>query len=252
MARSKSMIVALADIRMALKLRMVKMGLVVSAAFGPFMTIALVAGPPLVLAGPELEMIMSFLIPMAAAMLAMFSVIPATMISANALVGEREQSTLEPLLCTPLTDRELLWGKTLSSVLICGAILILSTLASTIGIAAILLGTGNQLIVFPDLPGLFMLAVVAPIVLFAVVSLMIIISGRVQRVYEAYQLSGAIIMIFMLPMMAPIVSSPSGVVNPSTVWMWNFISFFLAVVIAVVTWAVAIKQFNRDRMVSLV
>ncbi len=252
MARSKSMVVALADIRMALELRMVKWSLVLSAAFGPFLTIALVAGPSLVLTGPELELITAVLMPIAAAMLAMFSIIPATMISANALVGEREQNTLEPLLCTPLTDRELLWGKTLSSILICGAILVLSTLASAIGIAAILLGAGKQLIIFPDLPGLFMLAVVAPIVLFAVVSLMIIISGKVQRVYEAYQMSGAIIMIFMLPMMAPIVSSPSGVVNPSTVWMWNFISFFLAVVIAIITWAVAIKQFNRDRMVSLV
>ncbi|MHA1588164.1 MAG: hypothetical protein ACTSV9_05235, partial [Candidatus Thorarchaeota archaeon] len=160
--------------------------------------------------------------------------------------------TLEPLLCTPLTDRELLWGKTLSSVLICGAILVLSTLASTIGIAAILLGAGTQLIIFPDLPGLFMLAVVAPIVLFAVVSLMIIISGRVQRVYEAYQLSGAIIMIFMIPMIAPIASIQSGAVDPSAIWMWNFVSFLLAVVITVITWAVAIKQFNRDRMVSLV
>ncbi len=252
MARSKSMIVALADIRMALKLRMVKWGLVLSAAFGPLMTIGLVAGPALVFTGPELEMMTAILMPMAAAMLAMFCVIPATMISANALVGEREQSTLEPLLCSPLTDRELLWGKTLSSVLICGAILIVSVLASTIGIAAILLGAGKQLIIFPDLPGLFMLAVVAPIVLFAVVSLMIIISGRVQRVYEAYQLSGAIIMIFMIPMMAPIVSTQSGTVEPSAIWMWNIISFLIAVVLAVITWAVAFKQFNRDKMISLV
>ncbi|NOR38378.1 MAG: ABC transporter permease subunit [Candidatus Thorarchaeota archaeon] len=252
MARSKSMIVALADIRMALKLRMVKWSLVLSAAFGPLMTIALVAGPALVLTGPELELITSFMVPMAAALLAMFSIIPATMISANALVGEREQSTLEPLLCTPLTDNELLWGKTLSSVLICSAILVLGTLASTIGIAAILLVSGKQLIVFPDLPGLFMLAVVAPIVLFGVVSLMIIISGRVQRVYEAYQMSGAIIMIFMIPMLAPIISMESGAIGTSAIWMWNFVSFFLAVIVAVVTWAIAIKQFNRDRMVSLV
>jgi len=251
-ARSKSMIVALADIRMALELRMVKWSLVLSAAFGPIMTIVLVAGPALVLSDPELELVTSFLVPMAAALLAMFSIIPATLISANALVGEREQSTLEPLLCTPLTDSELLWGKTLSSILICGAILALSTLASSIGIAAILLGAGKPLIIFPDLLGLLMLAVVAPIVLFAVVSLMIIISGRVRRVYEAYELSGAIIMIFMIPMMAPIVSMQSGAVDPSAIWMWNFVSFLLAVVIAVITWAVAIKQFNRDKMVSLV
>ena len=252
MARSKSMIVALADIRMALKLRMVKWGLVVSAAFGPLMTIGLVAGPALIFTGPELEMMTAILMPMAAAMLAMFCVIPATMISANALVGEREQNTLEPLLCTPLTDRELLWGKTLSSVLICGAILVVSILVSTIGIAAILLGAGKQLIIFPDLPGLFMLAVVAPIILFAVVSLMIIISGRVQRVYEAYQLSGFIIMIFIIPMMAPIASIQSGTVALSAIWMWNIISFLIAVVLAVITWAVAIKQFNRDKMISLV
>ena len=252
MARSKSMIVALADIRMALKLRMVKWGLVVSAALGPLMTIGLVAGPALIFTGPELEMMTAIIMPMAAAMLAMFCVIPATMISANALVGEREQNTLEPLLCTPLTDRELLWGKTLSSVLICGAILVVSILVSTIGIAAILLGAGKQLIIFPDLPGLFMLAVVAPIILFAVVSLMIIISGRVQRVYEAYQLSGAIIMIFIIPMMAPIASIQSGTVELSTIWMWNIISFLIAVVLAVITWAVAFKQFNRDKMISLV
>jgi uncharacterized membrane protein YhaH (DUF805 family) len=108
------------------------------------------------------------------------------------------------------------------------------------------------LIIFPDLPGLFMLAVVAPIILFAVVSLMIIISGRVQRVYEAYQLSGAIIMIFIIPMMAPIASIQSGNVELSAIWMWNIISFLIAVVLAVITWAVAFKQFNRDKMISLV
>ena len=252
MARSKSMIVALADIRMALKLRMVKWGLVVSAALGPLMTIGLVAGPALIFTGPELEMMTAILMPMAAAMLAMFCVIPATMISANALVGEREQNTLEPLLCTPLTDRELLWGKTLSSVLICGAILVVSILVSTIGIAAILLGAGKQLIIFPDLPGLFLLAVVAPIVLFAVVSLMIIISGKVQRVYEAYQMSGAIMWLIWIPIISTIASIQSGTVELSAIWMWNIISFLIAVVLAVITWAVAFKQFNRDKMISLV
>jgi ABC-2 type transport system permease protein len=40
-----------------------------------------------------------------------------TTIAAYAVMGEREQRTLEPILTTPVTDRELLAGKAIAAVL---------------------------------------------------------------------------------------------------------------------------------------
>ncbi len=49
--------------------------------------------------------------------LQLIPVIIPTTIAAYAVIGEREQGTLEPVLTTPVTDRELLAGKALAAVL---------------------------------------------------------------------------------------------------------------------------------------
>ena len=86
----------------------------------------------------------------------------------------------------------------------------------------------------------------------AIVSIMILISGRVKRVYEAYQTSGAVVMVFILPMLLPMISiSPSGMIDMNLVWLSNIVTLIIAVVLAVVTWALALSRFNRDNMISM-
>jgi ABC-2 type transport system permease protein len=251
MALHKSMLVARTDLRMAMKVNMVKYGLILLVAIGPIMLIATVL--LIALTTPTVaSATIAMLDPIMSPMLGLLSIMPASLISANALVGEREQNTLEPLLCTPLTDRELLVGKVLSSFIPSIALLLGSILVTEVGTMIILSYIGAEVIIFPGVSSLFLLLIAGPILIVAIVSVMILISGRVKRVYEAYQTSGAIVVIFMIPMLLPIFSMDrAGNVDPNLVWLSNFITLAISAALAIVTWALAIGRFNRDRMVSM-
>lgn len=251
MALYKSILVAKADLKMAMKVRMVKFGLIGIGALGPLMMIGTVA--LLVYGDPVFGLlILPSISAMLAPMLGMIAIIPASMIAANALVGEKEMNTLEPLLSTPLTDRELLLGKLLSSFVPSMALLLGSIVVSEIGTFIILWSVGAEFILIPGIPGLFLLLTAGPTLIVAIVAVMILISGRVKRVYEAYQMSGAIVMIFIIPMMLPIMTmEATGTVDMNSVWMWNIITFLITLVLAASTWALAVRRFNRDTMISM-
>lgn len=251
MALQKSMLVARADLRMAMKVNYVKYGLVVIAALGPVMlifTVLLIALTAPTVAAATLAMIDPLLSPM----IGIVSIIPASLISANALVGEREQNTLEPLLCTPLTDRELLLGKLLSSFIPSITLLLGSIVVTEVCTILILMSIGSEIVLIPGISSLFLLLTAGPTIILAMVSVMILISGRVKRVYEAYQTSGATVMIFILPMLLPMISMDAGGnVDMNLVWLSNFITLAISATLAIVSWALAIGRFNRDKMVSM-
>jgi ABC-2 type transport system permease protein len=254
MALEKSMTVARTDLSMALKVGYVKYGLILTAAIGPIMVLGTIGVIVFTAASEtELYVIMQMLSPMLAPMLGLVAIIPASLIAANALVGEREQNTLEPLLCTPLTDRELLIGKVLSSFIPSIALLIASIIISEIGSIAMFMIAGYNPMLVPDVSGLLLLLTAGPLMILAMNSIMIIISGKVARVYEAYQTSGAAVMVFIIPMFLPFLTlGSSGTVDPSSIWISDVITILIAAALFVITWAVAFGRFNRDRMVSLV
>lgn len=248
---NKSMIVAMTDFKNALQLRFVKMGLVMAAIFGPAMSVIMVLAFVMLVPASEFGMLWEIMGPYIPALLAIFAIIPTTMISANALVGEREQNTLEPLLCTPLTDRELLWGKTLASAIPSFIILISSTAFTTVACTIIFLVMGYPVILIPDVAGYFLLFTAVPLMIFAVVAVMIIISGRVTRVYEAYQMTSGAIIVFIIPMILPMFGLASGNVG-ELVWISNFITLIITALIFAISWTIALKLFNRDKLVSMV
>jgi ABC-2 type transport system permease protein len=254
MVFDKSMIVAKADLGMALKVRYVKYGLIGMGALGPGMALVLVVS--LAGLGAPAE-VLAFMSPMIAGLIGMMSIIPASLISANALVGEREQNTLEPLLATPLTDTELLVGKLLSSFIPSMALLIAGVVVTVVGSNLLLLALGVAPVLIIDLAGFVLLLAAAPAMILAVTSVMILLSGRVKRVYEAYQTSGAIILVFMIPMILPMTAlSDTGMGDPATIqalsWLSTLATLLIAVVLMVVTWTLALRRFNRDTMVSSV
>ena len=251
MALYKSLLVARADLKMALKVTYVKYGLIGIAAIGPIMMISIVA--LIVFDDPVFAVVfLPSLSAMLSPMLGMMAIMPAALISANALVGEREQNTLEPLLSTPLTDRELLIGKLLSSFIPSFGLLLGSIAVTEIATIIIMLSVGAQIILIPGLSGLFLLLTAAPAMIIAIVSLMILISGKVKRVYEAYQTSGITVIVFFIPMMLPMFTmDASGFVDMNTVWMTNILTLLIALVLAAITWALAVRRFNRDTMISL-
>jgi ABC-type Na+ efflux pump permease subunit len=251
MALRKSILIARADLRMAMRVKMVKYGLAMTAAWAPIMLVGfalLIALSAPAMAATNIAIMDSMLSPMIGIMV----IIPATMISANALVGEREQNTLEPLLCTPLTKRELLIGKVLSSFIPCVALLLGSVLVTETATFIILASVGAEAVLFPGPVSLYLLLVACPILVLAVVSLMILISGKVKRVYEAYQSSGAIVIVFLIPMLLPmLLTNDIETVNMNLVWLSDTITLLIASVLAIITWTLAIRRFNRERMVSM-
>ncbi len=256
MAFHKSMLVARTDLKMAMQVGYVKYGLILVAALGPIMILAIVGLLAFTISPTnptELLVVMDIMSPTIAPMLGIVAIIPASLIAANAFVGEREQNTLEPLLCTPLTDRELLVGKILSSFIPSMALLLGSLLASEVGTVVLLMIAGHVPMLFPDSAGLFLLLTATPLMILAMNSIMILISGRVSRVYEAYQTSGATVMVFILPMLFPLLSLDSGgTIDPGSVWFSNIITILISAALFLITWALAFNKFNRDRMVSLV
>jgi len=74
----------------------------------------------------------------------------------------------------------------------------------------------------------------------------------VKRVYEAYQTSGLTVIIFFIPMMIPMFTmDASGIIDMNLAWMSNIITLLIALVLAAITWALAIRRFNRDTMISM-
>jgi ABC-2 type transport system permease protein len=252
MSKNKSMIVAMADLRAAMSLRFVKYGLLGMGALGPVVAVfTVVSIVILVPPGPDYDMLIQYIAPTVASMLMIFGLIPASMISANALVGEREQKTIEPLLATPLTDRELLIGKLLSSMIPSSVLLFGGTLVSILAENIIFILMGLPLSLIPDIGGLMMIFIAGPAMIIGVVSFMILISGRVSRVYEAYQVSSVVVVIAIIPMIVPTFFI-GGTLIESVTLLTYISTILIALAFMAITFALAVTRFNRDRMISMV
>ncbi|MFX1581835.1 MAG: ABC transporter permease, partial [Promethearchaeota archaeon] len=115
------------------------------------------------------------------------------LIAADSIVGEKERHTLVPLLATPLSDGELLLGKYLTA-LIPGLAVAYGNLALAVFIVngVVLFMAPSLLWIWPD-PLSLIQALVLPILFSTLaVGMMVIISGRANTVYEAYQTGGII------------------------------------------------------------
>ncbi|MBD3406859.1 MAG: ABC transporter permease subunit [Candidatus Lokiarchaeota archaeon] len=248
MSLEKSMVVAKTDLKMALDVRYVKYSMVIAGGFGPVMAIIMVVGS-LLLGIPEL---LSLMVLYASSMIGLFAIMPASLIAANALVGEKEQRTLEPLLCTPLTDKELLMGKVLSSLIPSMVMIIVGTFATMIAANVTLFLLEKPLMLIPDIAGLVLIFGAGPPMVLAVIAVMILISGKVTRVYEAYQASGSVILVFLIPMFLPLASMQNEILDPNAVWLSVLLTVLLGIALMTITWLIAFSRFNRNNMVQLV
>lgn len=118
-----------------------------------------------------------------------------TAIASYSLVGEKVERSLEPLLATPITDGEILLGKSLSAFIPSMA----ATYAGAIVFMALIdfdTGTHSTLgyLYFPNWSMGVILLVIAPLVAILSVEWTVILSSRVNDVRTAQQL-GALIAI---------------------------------------------------------
>jgi ABC-2 type transport system permease protein len=129
-------------------------------------------------------------------------------IASYSIVGEKVEKSLEPLLATPLTDGEILLGKTLSALLPTLVALYLGSAAFMTGMDAV---TFSKLgyNYFPNQTIAVLLLVLVPIAVVLSILFSIIVSSRVNDVRSAN--SYGILMFF--PFLAIYLASEIGIIS---------------------------------------
>jgi ABC-2 type transport system permease protein len=165
----------------------------------------------------------------------------ATVIAADTFAGEKERGTLEALLYTPMTDRELLSGKLLAAWLP----------AVVVGVSGFLIySVILTLTAWPVMGGLFfpngmwLLLVfwLGPAVAGLGLGAMVLVSARVSSLQEATQLGGGVV----LPFVLLIAGQATGVL---------FFSSYLVAALGLILWilnaalfTLAMRRFKRESL----
>ena len=126
-----------------------------------------------------------------------FAAVLPTSIAAYSIVGEKVEKSLEPMLATPLSDNEILLGKTIAS-------LVPPILATWLG-ASIFMAASDYLLYgsisryyFPNWNAGLMLFALAPLAALFGVEIAVIASSRIGDVRGANQLGGLVWIPFMV------------------------------------------------------
>jgi ABC-type Na+ efflux pump permease subunit len=135
------------------------------------------------------------------------AVILPTIMASYSFVGEKVEKSLEPLLATPTTDSELLFGKSLAAFLPCmGA----TYIGAAIFVALVDYWSYSNLGVFllPNLEWVIINGLMAPLACILSVESNIIISSRVNDIRAAQQLGAfAVLPIILVMILASTVQS---------------------------------------------
>ena len=122
-----------------------------------------------------------------------------TIIASYSFVGEKLEKSLEPLLATPTTDSELLFGKSIASFIPCVGATYIGALIFVITIdvwSAINIGV----LLVPNVYWAIVMGVMTPLVCILSVEANVIISSRVNDIRAAQQLGAFVILPIILVM----------------------------------------------------
>jgi ABC-2 type transport system permease protein len=176
----------------------------------------------------------------------LFLIIPlmiATVIAAEAFVGEKERKTLEALLYTPATDLELFVGKVIAAfvpaLMFAWANFIVYTVVVNVAGWPVM---GR--VWFPTAVWWPMIFWVAPAIALMGISVTVLISTKVHTFMEAYQASGALVLIVVALLMGQIL----GLI---------FLSPLISVLVGAILFAldallirIGAGMFNRDELMA--
>ena len=162
-------------------------------------------------------------------------------IAVYSIVGEKEQTTLEPLLATPISDVELFLGKALASVI---PALIVNWISFGVFLVLIrvLVGAGPfQLLTPPWLASIFGLS---PLLALFSVGVTMIVSSRASDARAAYQFSSLAILPGMIPLI--IYSTQKTLVDMRLIALEGA----LLVIADIAVLYFAIKLFKREQILT--
>lgn len=151
------------------------------------------------LAGYDLSQktIIFFLVYMLAPMFLIIPLMVSSVIAADSFAGEKERKTLEALLYTPTTDRELFVAKILSAWLAAIAVALAGFLLYTVMANAAAWPTMRR-IFFPNVMWIVMILWVVPAMAGFGLSVMVLVSARAQGFQDAYQIGGVVVVPVLL------------------------------------------------------
>jgi len=206
------------------------------------------AVPPSIMArwqglSPSELFLMLALVYMFAPLYLIIPMMVSSVIAADSFVGERERKTLEALLHTPLTDRELLLAKMLSAWVAAVAVGLGAFVLYTVVVNAVAWPVMGR-IFFPNWLWIILVFWVSPAVAGMGLAMTVLISARVNTFQEAYQMGGIVV----LPIVALVLGQAAGLI---------FLSDWLAVGLGLAVWAIdalllwfGAKAFDRDALLA--
>lgn len=146
-------------------------------------------------------------------MILLVPVLFAAVIAADGVAGERERGTLEGLLLTPLTSRELAVAKLLAAWVPAVVVGLVGAVVYAV-VANLAVGSLVGQVVLPTAAYTVLALWVGPTLAAAALGAVLLVSARVRTTQEAFQLGGLVV----LPVIALLVSQASGAVLLS-VWL---------------------------------
>lgn len=182
---------------------------------------------------------------MFAPMLLIIPVMVASVVGTESFVGEKERRTIEPLLYTPATERELFVGKMLAALLPALGLTWLSFLVYTFILNVVGAPVMGRFW-FPTPVWLPMMLWVAPAIAVLGMTTAVLISARTNTFMEAYQTTGMLV----LPVILLVIGQATGVI---------YFDIPVALAVGLVIWLIdaallwfALRIFSRARLMARV
>lgn len=169
-------------------------------------------------------------------------ILPNTL-SSYSIIGEKIEQSMEPLLSTPITDSELLLGKTIASFLPC---ILMVYLGAVIFMTLTDLITYSNIgqIFFPNWNMAFILLVAVPLSSILSIQLNIIISSRVNDVRTANQLG----LLLFIPFIAVYLLLETNILSLNILNL--FIISLILVILDVLLFYLSRIIFRRDEILT--
>jgi ABC-2 type transport system permease protein len=192
---------------------------------------------------PDQQMTVFALVYMLAPLFLILPLMVSSVLAADSFAGEKERKTLEALLYTPTTDRELFTAKLLGAWTAAVAVALLSFVVYAVMVNA----AGWQSIghiFFPNWMWIALVFWVTPAVAGLGLVVMVFVSARAQGFQDAYQTGGLVV----LPVLALMIGQISGVM---------YFSLGVVLVVGLVIWLLdaillrfASKSFRRGELMT--
>jgi ABC-type Na+ efflux pump permease subunit len=199
----------------------------------------------------ELLEVLPLILPAYNIMLQFLPIMIPSYIAADSFVGEKERKTLEALLIAPISDRQLLLGKILVSLIPTLLITFSFNIIYIIGTDILQLIFYNELVfMFPDLGFLIGNFGHSTILCLLTIELMVIISLRVKSLRDAQQIGGIIIIPVVGLMMLPFLGIDIYSLNNNFSIMLLTIITLVYIAITVILFILALKVFQRNNIIT--